>query len=185
MKIKLDPRVSSPEDLQALILELREYLAWYGHVAIREKVAASHGGKPTNPPEQPPLSPVAELYIKSLGGVGQLDRNGLELLINSLDELSITAPQITITLAASPTGGLKKELVAWCRGNINPDVLVRFSFNRTLLGGMVIRVGSHMFDWSTRKLILEHRENIPAMLRKASGHPRLDAKPAKAAEPSK
>jgi F0F1-type ATP synthase delta subunit len=72
---------------------------------------------------------------------------------------------MTITLAAPATTGIKKQLTAWCRDNVAPDVLVRFEFNQTLLGGMVVRFGSHIYDWSLRRQILDGRTKFPEVLR--------------------
>jgi F0F1-type ATP synthase delta subunit len=68
-------------------------------------------------------------------------------------------------LAAPPSNGIKKTLVAWCRKNIATDILVNFDFNSTLLGGMVVRYGSHVFDWSFRRKILEEHSKFPGVLR--------------------
>jgi len=61
---------------------------------------------------------------------------------------------------------IQKNLVNWCRENIAPNILITFQFNATLLGGMVIRHGSNIFDWSFRRQILAARNNFPEVLRR-------------------
>jgi hypothetical protein len=160
MKLQLENSISSPQDLKGVILEVREYARWYRHNAIKKQVRAGHAA------EQPELSPAAAALIRSWGTKDPLSSRSLDSLITTLEGYQASAHQLTITLAAPPTSGLKKTLVAWCRENVAPDVLVNFEFNATLLGGMVVRSGSRIFDWSFRRQILDAHANFPEVLRR-------------------
>ena len=83
----------------------------------------------------------------------------------TLEKYIKTAPSITITLVAPTTNDTRKTLVNWCRKNIAPNILVDFRFNTTILGGMVIRYGSHIFDWSFRRQLLNNSKNFSEILR--------------------
>lgn len=96
-----------------------------------------------------------------------LTDKSLDELIAALENYANSAPQFTIILAAPPPAGLKKTIVAWCRDNVAPNLLVNFQFNSTLLGGMVVRSGSHVYDWSFRRRILDNRAKFPEALRNA------------------
>jgi F0F1-type ATP synthase delta subunit len=157
MKFSLPDAVSSPQDLQSLILEVREYAKWYAHNATKKRLAVK---KTTEAPE---ISSAASELVKSLGSNPPLP--SLDELITTLQKFSHAAPQMTITLAAPPTGGIKKLLVAWCRENVSPNILVNFQFNTVLLGGMVVRYGSRVHDWSFRRQILDNRAKFPEVLR--------------------
>ncbi|HET7320749.1 MAG TPA: F0F1 ATP synthase subunit delta [Candidatus Saccharimonadales bacterium] len=157
MKFKLPDGVSSPQDLQSLILEVREYAKWQNHNATKKRLAVR---KTTPAPE---LSPATMELLKELG-VSPTPSN-LDDLITTLQKFARSAPQISITLAAPPSLGIKKMLVGWCRENISPNILVNFQFNAVLLGGMVVRYGSHIHDWSFRRQILENRTKFPGVLR--------------------
>lgn len=159
---KLDDSVSSLQDLKALSLEIREYARWFAHNAIKKQVHAK-SGKSSG---QPALSPAAETVIHGWGAAHPIDQKSLDALIATLDDYEKNAPSFTIILAAPPSGGLKKTLVAWCRQNVSPNVLVSFQFNSTILGGMVIRSGSRVFDWSFRRQILASRDKFPETLRR-------------------
>jgi hypothetical protein len=161
MKLRLDDSVASPQDLQAMILEIRGYARWFSHNAVKKRVGAKHGAHA----EAPELSVAAAALVKALGARQPLSTERLDGLIAGLEDYAADAPVMSITLAAPPTGGLKKQLVAWCRENVAPDTLVNFQFNSTLLGGMVVRIGSRIFDWSFRRQILENRQKFPEMLR--------------------
>lgn len=160
MKFKLDESISSLQDLKSLILEIHEYERWFSHNAIKKQV---HVRTATKPPE---LTPAARAVMREWSTGKELTVKSLDELIKTLEAYGHKAPSISITLAALPSAGLKKTLVAWCRNNISPNIMVDFQFNSTLLGGLVVRSGSHVFDWSFRRQILAERNKFPEVLRR-------------------
>jgi len=159
MKFRLPDSIASPQDLNALLIEIQQYAKWFEHESIKKQINAKH------PSESPTLSPSALEILRSHEANKALDQSSLESIIDTLEKYKKTSPSITVTLAAPPTGTVKNTLVAWCRKNIAPDVLVAFQFNATLLGGIVVRYGSHIFDLSFRRQILAARERFPEVLR--------------------
>lgn len=160
MKLRLPDSVSSSQDLTALLLELQDYAKWFSHNAIKERVHAKHATLP------PVLSPAALELVRSVGKQELLNQKQLDELVDALEHYKKTAVPITITLAAPPTRDVKQALVSWCREHISPTILVSFQFNSTLLGGMVVRYGSHIFDWSFRRQILQAKDTFPEVLRR-------------------
>ena len=160
MKYRLPDTISSPQDLASLIVDIQAYARWFSHESIKHQA----GGKRQSEP--PVISPAAELVLRDWQGKEKLSRDKLDSLIRTLVDYKSTAPTLTMTLAAPPTHPVKATLVSWCRENIAPDILVTFQFNSTLLGGMVVRVGSRVFDWSFRRRILENRDSFPEVLKR-------------------
>lgn len=160
MKLRLPDSISSSQDLVAVLLELHDYAKWFSHNAVKERVHAKHASLP------PTLSPAALDLVRQASTKALLNQKQLDDLVQSLEQYKNTATKVTITLAAPPTADIKKTLVAWCRAHIAPDVLISFQFNATLLGGMVIRSGSHIFDWSFRRQILQAKDTFPEVLRR-------------------
>lgn len=158
--LKIPDSVSSPQDLTALLLEMREYARWFAHESIKKRAGAQHAS------EEPAISPAASELVHDLKASKSLDRQGLDLVIETLEEYKKAAPSLTITLPAPPTNGLKTSLVAWCRENVAPNVLITFRFNTALLGGMIVQCGSRVFDWSFRRQLLAARANFPEVLRR-------------------
>ncbi len=156
MNLKLPDTVASEQDLNTLIVEIHECLKWLTH----ESVKLQSGVKQSNPP--PEMSPAASALVHEWGA----SKEKLEALIAALEKLHHSAKIITITLAAQPSGSVKATLVGWCRKEIAADVLVNFGFNRSLLGGMVVRAGSRVFDWSFRRQILAAGDKFPEVLRR-------------------
>jgi F0F1-type ATP synthase delta subunit len=143
-----------------LLLEIRDYARWFAHESIKKRVNADHVS------DAPDISPAATVLIRDMVDKKSLDQKNLDTLIETLEEYKKTAPSLTITLSAPPTGGIKNSLVAWCRENIAPNVLVTFRFNSALLGGMILHSGSRVFDWSFRRQLLAARANFPEVLRR-------------------
>lgn len=162
MTLKLEESVSSPQDLKGVIMEIRDYARWHSHNSIKKRL---HVRMKRKSPEAPIISEAATAVIREWASSNLLNQNNFDRLIETLNTYERTAPQLTITLAAPPTSGLKKVLVAWCRQNVSPNILINFQFNSMLLGGMVLRTGSHVFDWSFRRQILESRQHFPEVLR--------------------
>ncbi len=161
MKIDLPQTVSSTEDLMALTLEIREYATWFSQTANAARAGVSSDQKP-----QPQLSPAAlDVLRQAKGDAHELTPDLLDSLTTLLDRMRAHAKTMTITLAAPATNEVKNELVAWMRANIAPDVLITFRFNSLLLGGMVVRFGSRIFDWSFRRTILNERHRVGEVLR--------------------
>jgi hypothetical protein len=160
MKFKLPDSISSLQDLTSLQLELKEYARWFTHDAMKKRVSA------TVTSAAPIVSPAAQDVMREWHSKHTMTQQSLDELIKMLDSYKKAATTITITLAAPPTTDIKKTLVNWCRLNIAPNVLVSFQFNSTLLGGMVVRYGSRVFDWSFRRQLLASRELFPEVLRR-------------------
>lgn len=159
MKFRLPDSIATSQDVTALQLELREYARWVTHESIKQRANAAGIS------QEPALSPACQELLGSLSGKKGINRLSLDGLIKQLERYTKTAPTITFTLAAPPTTPVKASLVSWARTHIEPDILVNFHFNATILGGMVVRYGSRVFDWSFRRQILENRDKFPEILR--------------------
>lgn len=160
MSLELPNDVSGSQDLSALILELRGYHKWYSHESIKQNVGKTTVGTP------PPLSPSTLTIVKSLESGKQLDLPHIEAKITELENFKRTAKTITITLAGHPSANLRLALTNWCRTNLDSNILVNFQVNSTILGGMVVRYGSRIFDWSFKRQILGNISIFPEVLRR-------------------
>lgn len=82
-----------------------------------------------------------------------------------LETIKSTAPMVRVTLPGLPSPKLRIELVSWFRKEIHPQVLVSFSLNRLLAGGMVLRAGSSIYDFSFSGALLKQRSKLADMFR--------------------
>lgn len=156
---ELPSSLSSPTELGAVISELRGYAKWFSHTDIKRRTHAKHATPP------PALSPPAHELLRAATGKKLLSMSVLDGLIKDLQAMQRSAPVIHITLAVPASAASKQALVAACRSSIDKGALVTFAFNATLLGGMVISYGSHVFDWSFRRRILSSRHRFAEVLR--------------------
>lgn len=161
MSLVLPSNIWSPEDLKELIGDLKLYAKWLAGYTVKQRVAAS-----STPSQPPTLSPTAANLLHELHEHHSLNQASVDKLIADLQGVEVIAPRISFTFAAAPSNGLKREFVNWCREHVSHDALVSFSFNATILGGMVVRHGSHIYDWSFRRQILDNRAAFPEVLRR-------------------
>jgi len=157
--LNLQNNIYSPQDLKALIMEVRRYGRWFAQTSVKTHVTGTASKEPLA------ISEAAVALIREVAEQQPLSQKVIDELIKSLEALEAASPRITITLAAVPGNKLKKVLVEWCRKNIDSSILVDFRFNATILGGMVVQYGSHVYDWSFRRQILAARGKFPGVLR--------------------
>lgn len=142
-----------------MINELQKYVQWVGQNDIKQKVAS----QPMD--GQPTLSAGASELINQWQGGQAATGDSLSKLIKALEQFAAKASFVSITLAAPASASLRQSIVSWFRQNVRSDLLVDFNFNATMLGGMVVRYGSHVFDWSFKRQILANRSKFPEVLR--------------------
>jgi len=160
MKFSLPSSISSPQDLRALLMEIRAFVKWSQQVKTKAQVSKSAAkAEPMTISET-----AAELIKQATSGEGSGD-NSVDELIAWLENLDAHSPKVVITLAGLAPGSLRASLLEWCRKNLGPDVLLELRFNATILGGMVVQYGSHIYDWSFRRAILANRDKFPEILR--------------------
>lgn len=154
INLKLSDEIVSGADLRDIIEEIKGYAQWFNHNQIKLKVANK---KDLNEPE---LSHQAEDILGQFFNSKSISSSGLDSLIISLEKYLKEAVKIKITLAGIPPNKLKKQLINWFRVSLTETILVDFSYNRTLLGGMVVIFGSHIYDWSLRRQILDSKDKL-------------------------
>lgn len=159
MKIKLQDNIASRQDLKEVILDVRKYAQWYSQTSVKMK----YGSNQNN--ELPPISAAATNIINEWNKEDPVNSKSLDELLMALEDFEADAPHMTITLAAPASNSLKAVLLKWCRENVAPNILVDFKFNSTMLGGMVVQYGSHVYDWSFRRQVLASLDKFPEVLR--------------------
>lgn len=160
MKIKLPASIVSAQDLTLVIREIQEYTAWATHETIKHKTGTK---KPMT--AQPELSPAALQIVNEWGRAQGSSADSYRQLTEALERDLRTASTITITLAGPAPQHVKENIVSWCRTTLSDKVLVTFQYNRTLLGGMVVRAGSKIFDWSLHRQLMNHGREFTEVLK--------------------
>jgi len=155
VKIKLPDSIISRQDLASTIIELRDYSKWLSHESIKKQLGSKKAG------DKPEISSTVAEIIRNTEADST---KKITDIIDALQSIQTTARSIKFTLAAPAPLSLKAVLVKWCRANISPDILVSFDFNSNILGGVVVRYGSRIFDWSFRRQILADKVKFSEVL---------------------
>ena len=155
---KLPRTVTTPSELTALILDIRTYSKWFSQYEIATKTNSHYSIG------QPEISATAAEFIRGYAQTNPLTAARLGEIIDSLEQIQTHAPTVTITLAAAANHEVRQTIVQWCREHLDANILIHFRFNATILGGMVVRAGSHIYDWSFRRAIMENRGRLPEVM---------------------
>lgn len=158
--LQLPPSVISPQDVARLEIEVGAFSDWFRHNAIKQEMHISKGTA------MPGMSPECISLLRGVSTSGTLTQANIDTLLEYMQKLRLSASTIHITLAAPAGKQIREQLAEWCRRELDPSLLVEFSFNSTILGGMVVRYGSHVFDWSFRRSILNNRASFAEVLRR-------------------
>jgi hypothetical protein len=155
----LPDEVYSPEQLQACLLEVDRLMDRRQLQDIQHKQVASRrrAGEVELSPDLAAVlgSAATALTAKQLDGCQQRMQAWLK------------QPVTHLTFPAPAPPSTKLAMVRWFREHVSPTALLKFEVNRNIVGGMVVRTEGSIFDFSFRRLLLEHRDRIPELLRHA------------------
>ncbi len=158
MKSNVYDLIETPQDIKALILDVRKYARLYLHNGVKKRASVA------NSEELAVISQAAGQLISELASDNGLSQIDLDNLIAELETVATQSPVARLTLAAPPSSALKKKLVDWCREHISAEILIDFQFSASILGGIVVQYGSHVHDWSFRRQILASRSKFAETL---------------------
>lgn len=158
--IELPIGIVSTQDIARVEQELISFATWFQQNAIKQRMHLTKGTA------MPGLSAEAIELLRSVSVDNNITQQQLDNLRQAIASLRQKSQTITITLAAPAPSQLKQQIVSWCRQEIHAQSLIDFRFNSTLLGGMVVRFGSHVYDWSWRRTLLAHKNDFTAELRR-------------------
>jgi len=154
MNVRLPAELYSPDQLGIMMLELRTSLEQQRNAAIKAQVTKQVGDG-----VRPHLSGLlTNTLIESK--IEASDLASLEELSKQLETIRDKAPVAHIILTAAPTPALKTRLVKWFRTEVNPYALLSFATREDIGGGMIVRAGSHIYDFSFRTRLKENKTRI-------------------------
>jgi len=137
----------SPDQLSGLVLELQDLGS-----AARNNAAR----KSTEPLE---LSPDLSLLLRE-NNIADNDIAAIEALSKEVQTALEKAPTVHILLAAMPGRAMKRQFVTWFRTEVSPFALLTFAARSDLGGGAIIQTGSHLYDLSFRRGIIDNKARL-------------------------
>ncbi len=141
MSCKVPDNLADPRALRAIIWELEE------------RLVASHP------------SPASDALHQLQAAQDDPRLHDSAKLLAVLRRVVEDGPRVDITLPARPSAQLKLTLIQWLRGNVHPEVIIGWSVDRTLGGGMVLRTPNHTYDWSFSRRLWVNRSQLPKLVR--------------------
>lgn len=142
----------SPEQLSAVIIELREYSSALRDMQVRAKMAKSE--------ITPPHTSALLLGVIHSTEANATDMTAIEKLLHQLEAIRDKAPTAHIMMAALPNRDLKRKLIEWFRTQIHPYMLLTFATRTDIGGGIIMQAGSHIYDYSFRQQLLNNKHRI-------------------------
>lgn len=137
----------SPDQLSTLVLELQDLSS-----AVRDATARKDTAHPQLSAD------LANLLNEN--NVADNDAAAIEELTKAAAQALDKAPTVHILLAAMPGRAQKRQFVTWFREQINPLTLMTFAARSDLGGGAIIQAGSHLYDLSFRRGIIDNKAKL-------------------------
>lgn len=151
----------SADQLSAVIIELRNYIGDLHDHNVRKKLNKNHT-------EEPPKTSALLLGVFNSVGVKHEDLDAAEKTLKILQEVRKTSPVVHITLPDTPSRTLKRQFTVWFRTQINPTTLLSFALRTDMGGGVIVQAGSHIYDFSLKKKVINNRKQIYEIYKRKS-----------------
>lgn len=157
--LKLPPDLNSPDQIGVIMLELNRYIGQLRDLQIRAK---------THSKTHQQIAALSELLtlVLQTSNIDAQDIQELEKALSKLEELRHNAPLVRIILAAQPSDDLKNQITDWFRSQIDRNMLITFSARSDIGGGLILQAGSHVYDLSFRKKLIDNKNLIGDLLAK-------------------
>lgn len=114
--------------------------------------------------------PVVGAHTQAIAGELDLKKANLadlEELTDAVERNLQQSIEIHITLPDLPQADIKSNFANWFRNNISPKILLNFSADSGLAGGMVVRTRNHIYNFSLSRQLWQQRALIPEIVRRA------------------
>ena len=145
--------VYSPDQLSELVIELQGTIDGLRDAAARAKTnAAAQTYKPDISAELEQLLSQNRIDLTNIAA--------LETLAKDLQLVLEKSPSVHMLLAATPVRTMKRQFVTWFRTEIHPLTLVTFAARGDLGGGAIVQAGSHLYDFSFRRRLLDNKSRL-------------------------
>jgi hypothetical protein len=136
----------SPDQLSGLVLELQDLAT-----SVRDAANRGEGAVQMSPD-------LAALLTQNK--VADNDAAAIEQLAREAADTLEKAPTIHILLAAMPGRAQKRQFITWFRTEVSPTALLTFAARSDLGGGAIIQAGSHLYDLSFRRGIIDAKARL-------------------------
>lgn len=149
MALVLPVDTYSPDQLSELVLQLQDIAALSRDSAARKEADD----------DLPDMSPSLTELLEA-NKIDAKDVTALEGLSKELAKMLDTAPTVHILLSAMPGRAMRRQFTTWFRTEIHPLILMTFAARSDLGGGAIVQAGSHLYDLSFRRSIIDNKARL-------------------------
>lgn len=135
----------SPDQLSELVMELRSYIDALRDTAVKNRSGASAG--------LPPMSTLLKQLFENATTTP-------EDLLRELETMLKHSPVAHVILPAPAGKELRHQLIVWFRTEVHPQTLLTFTERRDIGGGVIVRAGSNIYDFSFKRLIVDNKHRL-------------------------
>jgi F0F1-type ATP synthase delta subunit len=153
MELKLPILLASRQDITHAHRELRNF---------DDKVMQSVM-RHDNPVKYPGISAT----LRAIAQENQIDLTkdaARKQLLIDLEKLQKTAPSVHISFPSDPSPEVLQRIVTWLRKEVDPRIVIRVGLQPTIAAGIVMRTPNHQFDFSLRRHLYNHRDDLRKVL---------------------
>lgn len=136
----------SPDLINLAIIELDRYASKVRDAETRKEI-----------PPQPP-SGLARVFATM--AVSPSSPEDLDMLKSQLKNFLEKSQVVNIILSSIPSTSVKYQLTTWFRQQINPNLLINFSARADIGGGIIVQIGSRIYDFSFKSSLIANKAKI-------------------------
>lgn len=162
-RLRLPDSISTSEQLISFIESLSDYQSYIRRLNIAAKAKVDSAKSPVL--EAPAMPAELLEFLKAQFGDEPVTIDRLEEIKGFFRDIKEKSPSVHIMMAFLPTASEKAQLTHWFRENIAADILLSFSQNSGMIGGMLIRTRTRIFDFSMRTTLMANRHYLAELLK--------------------
>jgi len=160
VKLTLPDNISSPDQLLDFVDNLTAYQSYIRRLNVANKVKVGHPAK-----IEAPAMPVELIsFLDTQFGDEGATIERLEKIKDFFLELRKDSPTVHIMMAFLPTTSERIMMTHWFRENIAPNILLNFSQNSDVIGGLIVRTKTKIFDLSFRTILLSNQKKLMELI---------------------
>ncbi len=158
--LKLPNTISSTDQIVAFIEDLTDYQSYIRKlsVAARAEVERPAGL------ESPSMPIELVNFLKAQFGEEEVSIDQLEDIKIFFREVYSSSLTVHIMMAYLPNTSERTEMVHWFRDNIAPNILINFTQNSDMIGGLIVRTRAKIFDMSFRTVLLANKARLAELI---------------------
>lgn len=118
--------------------------------------------------DKPVKYPAISATLRALAIDNQVDlrnEDQCRKLLKDLEVLKEQAPSLHISFPSDPAPEILQKMVTWFRREIHPHIIIQVGLQPTIAAGIVLHTTNHRYDFSLRRHLLNHRQELIGVLR--------------------